>query len=45
MKAKKVSSWFPTFAKAISRATGRTAAFALAGAVIVVWVVTGPLSH
>jgi low affinity Fe/Cu permease len=43
MKLKKFSSWFTSFAKATSRATGRPAAFVMAGAVIVVWIVTGPL--
>jgi low affinity Fe/Cu permease len=33
------------FAKATSRATGRPLAFALAGTVIIVWIVTGPLFH
>ena len=45
MKPTKSSSWFTNFAKATSRATGRPAAFALAGTVIVVWIVTGPLFH
>jgi len=39
----KSSSWFTIFAKATSRATGRPLAFALAGTVILVWIVTGPL--
>jgi len=43
MKPTKSTSWFTAFAKATSRATGRPIAFALAGTVIVVWVVTGPL--
>lgn len=42
MKAAK-STWFTAFAKAISRATGRPSAFGLAVAVIVVWIVTGPI--
>jgi low affinity Fe/Cu permease len=41
----KKSSWFSRFAKATSRAAGRPSAFGLAGAVIVVWIVTGPLFH
>lgn len=45
MRPTKSSSWFTTFAKVTSRATGRPAAFVTAGAVIVVWVVTGPLFH
>jgi len=45
MRPTKSSSWFTTFAKATSRATGRPVAFALAGTVIVVWIVTGPLFH
>jgi low affinity Fe/Cu permease len=36
---------FATFAKAISRASGRPSAFLLAVAIIVVWLVTGPLFH
>ena len=45
MRYTKSSSWFTVFAKATSRATGRPLAFALAGTVIVVWIVTGPLFH
>lgn len=45
MRPTKSSSWFTLFAKATSRATGRPLAFALAGTVIVVWIVTGPLFH
>jgi low affinity Fe/Cu permease len=44
MKSKKMfSTWFTRFAKATSRATGRPAAFMAAGAVIVIWIVTGPI--
>jgi low affinity Fe/Cu permease len=43
MKPTKSSSWFTLFAKATSRATGRPVAFALAGTIILVWIVTGPL--
>jgi low affinity Fe/Cu permease len=39
----KSRSWFTRFAKAASRATGRPAAFLLAVAVVLAWVVTGPL--
>ena len=45
MRPTKSSSWFTTFAKTTSRATGRPSAFVAAGAIIVVWVVTGPLFH
>ena len=45
MRPTKSSSWFTTFAKITSRATGRPSAFVAAGAIIVVWVVTGPLFH
>jgi len=45
MKPTKTSSWFTIFAKAISRATGRPSAFVVAGAVIIIWIVTGPLFH
>ena len=43
MRPTKSSSWFTDFAKATSRATGRSAAFVIAVAAIVVWAVTGPL--
>src|SRR5262245_38696787 len=36
---------FATFATATSRASGRPSAFLLAVAVIVVWLVTGPIFH
>lgn len=45
MKPTKSSSKFTAFAKATSRATGRPAAFGAAGAVILIWIVTGPLFH
>ena len=45
MRPTKSSSWFTNFAKKTSRATGRPSAFAVAGAIIVVWIVTGPLFH
>jgi low affinity Fe/Cu permease len=45
MKPTKSSSWFTIFAKTTSRATGRPSAFVVASAIIVVWVVTGPLFH
>jgi low affinity Fe/Cu permease len=43
MRPTKSSSWFTSFAKATSYASGRPAAFVLAAAVIVAWAVTGPL--
>jgi low affinity Fe/Cu permease len=43
MKPTKSASWFTRFAKSISHAAGRPAAFFLAVGVIVVWAVTGPL--
>jgi low affinity Fe/Cu permease len=43
MRPTKSSSWFTNFAKITSRATGRPAAFIIAGTVIIVWIVTGPL--
>jgi low affinity Fe/Cu permease len=43
MRPTKSSSWFTSFAKATSRATGRPSAFVVAGAIILVWAVTGPL--
>ena len=45
MKPTKTSSWFTIFAKTTSRATGRPSAFVVAGAIIIVWIVTGPLFH
>jgi low affinity Fe/Cu permease len=45
MKPKKTTSFFTRFAKGTSRAAGRPSAFATAGAIIVIWVVTGPLFH
>jgi low affinity Fe/Cu permease len=45
MRPTKSSSWFTGFAKATSRATGRPSAFVVAGAIILVWAVTGPLFH
>ena len=43
MRPTKSSSWFTDFAKATSRATGRSSAFAIAVAAILVWALTGPL--
>ena len=43
MRPTKSSSWFTTFAKTTSRATGRPAAFVIAAAIIIIWIVTGPL--
>ena len=43
MRPTKSSSWFTSFAKATSRATGRPDAFVVAAAVIVVWALTGPI--
>jgi len=43
MRPTKSSSWFADFAKATSRATGRSSAFVIAVAAILVWAVTGPL--
>ena len=45
MKRNKLSLWFTRFAKITARGTGRPAAFVAAGAVILIWVVTGPLFH
>jgi len=45
MRPTKSSSWFTLFAKTTSRATGRPSAFVAAGAIIVAWIVTGPLFH
>jgi len=43
MRPTKTHSWFTRFAKETSRATGRPIAFGLAVAVVLAWVVTGPL--
>jgi low affinity Fe/Cu permease len=43
MRPTKPSSRFSNFAKATSRATGRPSAFLMAGGVIAVWAITGPL--
>jgi low affinity Fe/Cu permease len=45
MKTRKFSYWFTHFAKATSRAAGRPSAFVAAGAVIVIWILSGPLFH
>ncbi|MBF0524211.1 MAG: low affinity iron permease family protein [Deltaproteobacteria bacterium] len=45
MRPTKSSSWFTIFAKTTSRATGRSTAFMMAVAVIIVWVLSGPLFH
>jgi low affinity Fe/Cu permease len=37
------SSWYSGFAKSASHFCGRPRTFALAGAVILVWIITGPL--
>jgi low affinity Fe/Cu permease len=37
------SGWFERFARATALATGRPSAFLLAFAVVIVWVVTGPI--
>ncbi|MGH7536579.1 MAG: low affinity iron permease family protein [Gemmatimonadales bacterium] len=43
MRPTKSRSWFTRFAKATSRVTGRPATFFVALAVILIWLVTGPL--
>jgi low affinity Fe/Cu permease len=43
MRPTRSSSRFTNFAKATSRATGRPSAFLAAGAIVAVWVITGPL--
>ena len=43
MRPTKSRSWFTRFAKSSARASGRPAAFILASAVIVVWLLTGPM--
>jgi len=43
MRPTKTHSMFTRFSKATSRATGRPLAFGLAAAVVLAWIVTGPL--
>jgi low affinity Fe/Cu permease len=45
MRPTKSTGGFSSFAKAISRFTGRPASFALATAVIAIWGISGPLFH
>jgi len=45
MKPTKPNSWFSHFAKRTARASGRPAAFGLAAAVILIWLITGPIFH
>jgi low affinity Fe/Cu permease len=40
---KKKSSWFSAFARKAARVSGQPLVFALAGGVVVVWLITGPL--
>ena len=39
----KKSSWFSDFAKKTARAAGQPVIFALAGGVVILWLITGPL--
>jgi low affinity Fe/Cu permease len=39
----KKSSWFSNFAKKTARAAGHPIIFALAGGIVIVWLITGPL--
>jgi low affinity Fe/Cu permease len=43
MRPTKSQSWFTRFAKATARVTGRPATFLLAMAVILTWIITGPV--
>src|SRR6187551_2956823 len=45
MRPAKARSQFTRFAKGTARVTGRPSAFLLAVAVILIWLVTGPLFH
>jgi low affinity Fe/Cu permease len=45
MKPTKSKSWFSHFAKRTARASGRPSAFGLAAAVILIWLITGPIFH
>jgi low affinity Fe/Cu permease len=44
-KPKRISLFFESFARAVTRFTGSTPAFVAAAGVIVVWAVTGPIFH
>ncbi len=44
-KNEKKKPWFPEFARVTSLWTGSAAAFGLAVATILVWIITGPLFH
>jgi len=43
MRPAKSRSWFNRFAKWTARASGRPAAFGLAMAIVLIWILTGPL--
>lgn len=45
MRVTKHPTWFTRFAERTARASGRPSAFALAGFVVLVWAVSGPLFH
>ena len=45
MRPTKSRSWFTGFAKAISRTTGRPAAFTSAIIVVLLWLASGPFFH
>ena len=45
IKAKSKPHFFERFSSAVSRATGSTAAFMIAAAVVVVWALCGPFFH
>jgi low affinity Fe/Cu permease len=45
MQPTKSRSWFTRFAKTTAHASGRPAAFVVAAAVVVAWLVSGPLFH
>jgi low affinity Fe/Cu permease len=45
MKPTKSKPWFSRFAKATARASGRPSAFGLAAAIVLIWLITGPIFH
>jgi low affinity Fe/Cu permease len=45
MKPIKSKPWFSRFAKSTARASGRPSAFGLAAAVVLIWLITGPIFH
>lgn len=45
MMSAKSTSWFTRFAKSTARRTGQPSAFAIAAAIILIWLAMGPVFH